>query len=1704
MIWFAGRRRQFFWRRAVVVSRKETRSYIRGMEDELVPELGDWVTIISDAYKTTSGRIIFRDGALIRIRPTQSSNTGVDFPLDPETGLFQEALGVQEILIHEKRKNPHFATQLSVVEGEVLEFFSLDGTPIGEGVVARIVVTDEEDGIILADGKELNFQFIGSAPPIDIIRPRAAPENVADEENNSSSNAESVEEEEEPEVFPELDYTTLPAALVEEIPSEERTFSDSVQREDMFVSLLVDIPFKKQRDPKVMQNLYRITDLLLALKNSVVVRDEAGAIRPGSTSYVVDTLQDILERNRSGDSLRAFLPVMAVKKVLYTDDKEPFETDDTESRSDVGTLATVAGSENIFLKQDPETAFAGYIHSVLQTIQAYVPATASRSRIPYDMDVLRSQVPPKPVIGFLEVPPTVNKKNEPQTLSSEALSTINDRYVRLLSASYLRNYKTGTMTVVAPADSGDVLQHIILSRDMLRFRSPIRSSILLWDIAASEASRSSRSLFYTTLMKNWAAQEFYDPDNVLSLSEFLADRLPASTSFNEEHLTTVMDSLGLRNLEIPTTAFEPIAAVVQAGIAKWNNQYAALIKAAAVAAGLKSVPAIPSLLNTDSALLTVLNSEPVKPVLESLTENETLLKTYDFTIVNGFGLIANKTFGPYYYALAGGVDSALTTAVGNTYKAESQRIERNTKTARDSVNAFQAAPIINPCKHVKELERIMNIGNDENRMLLFEKFLNQYQAGQRGNFIMCGACGKDLICKHEVLLLNEFLHPGRSQALHKALLLEYAGPVFEGAYICKSCGQKIQDLEYDTHLEFDDEGRPLVGRNVLAAEEDDETAPGIAFGKETKADNPFGTEADMKLYSIARTIFERCGYAAPLDTYKRVINATQDYLKLRVPDRIAYEKVTGAAAKGKKPVAVASYDTFFANNQIGIIGAFVVLEIQTSEINVPFPAAGCEYSRAGFPLDGDDPAVAGRGALAYVSCGIANIFRNDAPWNLTSWSPETQMPKRLNAAENAVRLSLFSILCISSGKSTPAPLTNVTDTYKTLLENARKKETAEVVKASEMDRLPPAFRPMAVPADRSLMTEESIQNVKKFQADVATMPVATIGPFVRARGQQLNAQLVGQFYKESIASAVIIENSPRSDSVCCFGRLGDVARVGVGVRSLGLENLSAELEIQTAAAVTVARRDSAAPNCGSHIYVPWSAATRIIDLAELDSSGYYKLFLQYCYRGVRDGGIHEFNVSGVCRWCRYAMPAELMDLTIGDITEMGGRRQRMIDALNARREEIAKDGLRRQNISFDEAGFRRLENAMKNFKAIAPPAPPATADFINVLTTLGRTLGMLLPSAAGGWSEFVTAMKAIRDETPADDVERSGKLYQFSLSYDASLQSLLLQMTKGLGADGCDRLLKRVGKQFGIESVQRGPEAKIGAAVELLGQMFDAISESEDGITILRNYLDIFVKEGTQIRYSYMITKPDGSKWFPKISRNHNGLLATIWTASFGSVTKATNALSEYSPETIEIAHKSLDRFTTWFSMWLSVIRDDIRSGVQLTTKEFRLMIQWSLFNALLALFSEESPMYADASDSVKKVEATKFHILWVCDAMISGIELIRKYQKTPEQIQEAITARAELEKAYFIKKFDDLDKDLKDVEKRKMALKIGDWAVGTLKNLFSYDADFFEFERGQRAAMGLPEFSGDITGLAEAEPARRPVMEEGYDHRAPADEDVD
>ena len=1694
-------------------------------EDEiLVPELGDWVTFISNAYKNTTGRIIYRDAALIRIRPTQSSHTAVDFPLDPDTGLFLDTLGVQEILIHEKRKDPHFSVQLSVVPGEVLEFFTATGVPSREpAMIRQVIATSNDDAIILESGERLEFNFMGPTSPNDVLRPRAAPDSVAPPENNGDLIPE--EELKEEEVFPEIDYALLPAALVEEIPTEERTYSDSVQREDMFISLLVDVPEKKQRDPKIMQNLYRITDLLLAMKNSIVVRDEGGAVLPDAvpTSYIANTLQDVVEKSRSGDTIRAFLPVMAVKKVLYTDDANVYrhdETDDTQSRSDVGSLVGTANSN--YPEEAVGNAFVSYIHSALQAIVAYVPATSSSSFIPYDMDVLRSQTPPMGVIGFPKTPPAVNKKGVPQFLGASSLGTINNRYVRLLTDTRLRDPKTQINYIVAPADSGDVRQYILLSNNLLSYRAPTRSSVLVWDIEASELSRARRLPLYPALIDDWPSQDLYDPATLVNLQDVLSERLsfmdPAGqTEFQTQTLTTLLDAFGLRTLEISPTAFEPVSKIVNLAIDDWDMRFEALTAATATAAQLPQTYAIPPLLPASSALLaaTTLQTPVLQPVVTYIQTQETLLKTYDFTIVQGILATAPPTLGRYYAGICGAVDSELLMALERTYKAEVERLNRTAALVLAYNEKLKAEPDINPCPHVKQLERIMNVRNDEQRMMLLNKFLNEYQAGQRGNYFLCGHCGQDLLCKHEVLLLYEYLHPGRGQSLHKSLLLEYAGPVYEGAYICKTCGQKIQELDYDTHLEFDDEGRPLVGRSVLE-NEDEDTTPVAVLREDAAEAIPF-TGADLALYYVARTLFEACGYSAPIETYQRVIPAAQDFLKLRVPDKDNYTKLREAAAKTAKRGAALPppYSNFFANYEIGVLGGLAVLELQTSGSAIPFPFTGCPFSLSGFPLDTEDPTAApaapgapsagSKGTMTYVACVIANTFRNDAPWNLTTWSPETNMAKRQAAAENAVKLALFQVLCIPNGKITPPPLTGVTDTYNELLKAARRLEIAEIQKPSETDVVPAGFRPLAQPSAEVALGDESVQNVKKYQADVVSQPVAKILPFAKKRLARLTGQLMEQFNKESQESGVIVEGSPRSDSVCCFGRLGAVAKVGLGVASLHIDNLQKELELQGDAVRILEARDTTRANNGTHIYIPWSAHVVENVLPEVDPAGYYRIFMQYCYRGRRHGALHELNNSGKCRWCGFEYPAELTYLTPFNLTDSGSAaaHRRALEEMAFSREEIATGALRAQNIAFDEPAFRILEMAMKNQKAVVPGAGVEILALEGVLAILGGTLTMVLPAALEEWRVLEEAwlkmsLRAVTDK------ERTFELVEFSKLYDAELASLLTKMTTGLGTKGCDKLVRRIGSRFEVDMSYRGAEGAAGAATDVIVGLFDIVCAGADSNLIIQNLVDVFVTQASQIANTFTILNPRSTKWFPRISRNHKQLLDTIWSRSYSVVTQALLDMKDLSSETQEIIKKSLNRFAGWFGVWLSTLHKEIRMDVHLSPSEFKLFIQWSLFTGLQALMTESSPFYADATDSTKKLEAVRFHIGWVCDAMVDQMQEQTKYQKTAAEVTEAINARAELEKAYFIKRFDDLDKDLRDIEKRKKALKIGDWAVGTLKNLYSYDADFFEFERDQRVAMGLPDFAEGITGVQEMGPGVHVEQEAGYDHRAPVDEDQD
>jgi hypothetical protein len=82
-------------------------------------------------------------------------------------------------------------------------------------------------------------------------------------------------------------------------------------------------------------------------------------------------------------------------------------------------------------------------------------------------------------------------------------------------------------------------------------------------------------------------------------------------------------------------------------------------------------------------------------------------------------------------------------------------------------------------------------------------------------------------------------------------------------------------------------------------------------------------------------------------------------------------------------------------------------------------------------------------------------------------------------------------------------------------------------------------------------------------------------------------------------------------------------------------------------------------------------------------------------------------------------------------------------------------------------------------------------------------------------------------------------------------------------------------------------------------------------------------------------------------------------------------------------------------------------------------------------------------------------------------------FHLTPEQIREMIAERNEKEKANIIRKMNVMSRAERDIEKMKIKLGIGEYAVGGTKLIYAYDQDRYDIEREQRAEAGIIDFPG-------------------------------
>jgi len=1652
-------------------------------EQELNPELGDFVTILSNKYGTTTGRIVYRNNTLLRIKPVKTQAV-VDFPID-EHGLFNADLGVTEIQIKEKRADPHFSILLNAVIGDEIELFDIEGQSLGKvGRVADIVATEEMDAIKLDNGKYLNFQFVGPKTAIGFIQVVVNEEGVPEPEQEPEPEPEELEEQKEKEE-PVPEFVFNPDIVDDEEleEGEKFTYSDSVQRQDMFMAFVEDIPVKRQNDPKLTLKIFRTTDIFIALKNSVVVRDATGAIKVDAEprSYIVNTMKDALDKQTVG-FIPAILPVANVKKVLYVDaikSENVDELDDAFVKHDLQSLyGAIQASQNYEQSSKKEAGFLPYIYTLFKQLRVFDSKTENDLYIETDQDVLRSQIPPKEVNGFPVLPILGGKTrgSETKEIDEAFVGSIQERYVRLLGPSRTKliqktDRKTTELSyAVAQADTAETVGHIVLSDDILKYRRLTRSSVLVWDIVASELSRKSSKTFYDSLIKTWDSQIVLSDE--VSLLETIKDRIRPSLAFIDPFNTIVLDSFGLQNLELSKDIYDALQESTVSGQNAWTNAFKKLVSSAKKDQELPKNPVFSNMVQ-DSPLFS--RTEPAyQKLYESyaLKHNFSVLKGSDLSLASELLNAYSHTFTPYWYSMASGLPQELFPHVERSYEGEKDRVQNVTQRNRGIIERFFAKPEINSCVHVGKYEQLKRVKDDEKQMILFSKFLRRFNGGKNNSFVTCNVCKLNLCCMHEVLLLNEFNLMGNKDVLHKALLLEFAGPAFEGSYICKVCGQKIRELEFDTHLEFDDEGRPMVGRNVI--EEEDQEDFDMLLKDETsekQADFPFKNE--MELYTNLCACFEACGMEVSVETHASLFKRAVDALiafKGYLPNADKYEKgrkkeLDKLKTEKQRREFERQYPPFaqyYANAMIGAIGAVTCLELQTSSISVPNPTRGCAFLLSGVPIE-----ETGSGTTDYVTCSLVTKHVSGSIYSAASWSLETNPKKVTQDIQGSILFAIDSIL----QKKKAAALAGLTEIYGSLLADKRKSLAEDL--PSKYDILPASFRPLQRAAKSG--KDEPIQNAANFQKSVQTGDFEIVAPVVQSRHRKLNDDIINALNGAAKKDTVPNTNNPRSDGTVSFSRLGLKAEIGSGYKSLGLDDAKLnEIDLVRDAQKYLKRKDPAFSANGTHIFLPWSAPSEIVPVPEIDVNVLYKLFLKYCFKGPFEGNVHEFGRNYVCRRCNFSYPTELIYLTSAEISEKNmGKLEKALSDMGQRREAIILAKFREQEVTITTESFYALEENVRKRKMLDPIVVKEVPGILTILHEFSDSFGAERPV----WEALLKTLETLHAEKISDEMDRKVRLSEFSGHYDdlfSQIDSTCFQ--EALKPWYFNQI--PVGERRQKDTDKRPDEEK-NVMAQVKGGF---LKGTESPYSAVNNLMNMFVISAEQIRQARPNTNLKTRKWFPKINQNHLQELNKIWKTQAEIVERGIVAVGE-NEELLEALEKFSQSFGAFLRKWA-----EIKPTADFNVNEYTIALRWASLIFLRDLF--------DVSASNLKI-INKITL----DSLRKMFSVINKYQLSDEDIQLKITEREEKERNFFIKKIDVLDGEMRKIELMKKKLGLGDWNVSA-KNLFSYNSDWWEHERDQRAAMGLiPEFS--VTGAEEAGPA--PVVNpygDENDHRVREHED--
>ena len=562
-------------------------------------------------------------------------------------------------------------------------------------------------------------------------------------------------------------------------------------------------------------------------------------------------------------------------------------------------------------------------------------------------------------------------------------------------------------------------------------------------------------------------------------------------------------------------------------------------------------------------------------------------------------------------------------------------------------------PQENLCPHVKELEDVRKMGHrhaeeprDTTKMKGLLKVLNRFRGKVDEEWVWCNKCPQHLVCAHELLQVQEFLRPKEKDAIQKELILKFSGGQFGGQFICRVCGQGIQQLEFDTSIEFDDAGRPMMGRATLVDEEAiaEEALDALLSGptkEEEQKVTDYGTEELNQIYKTIQRITGLVGINPEKKDFDSMVNELYTYIS-----GLASREAYAHAAKGKK---VQEYDIWYSIRYISMAAAIVLLNIQSRlpDYIIYYTSAECKDGFFGYPLE----AESNQSGILCVTTVIAGINDNEFPWNLTPLQKQSNLIKRRDAILPFVKNQVDALMKFPIHQAA----IQAKKEYRIRLYGS-----AEGIKR---DQISSNFRP--VPYLES--TEEA---AKAPIIEDAASPDKKAVAWIR------------KAHMEARLNAALNPDSPYSETTCC------------------LHPVTQPVE-SFASLPAFPKRDStqkANPRSATVTTTFYTEKPKVLE-GKIDSKDYYKLFAKLCYQGDAKGKPHELGIGLQCSECG------LQFQEVPELNYVVGDKESKEDAGMKLKTHIEAQG-----IVIDETTFNDLLQKSRQLQAIESSEPRRVLD----------------------------------------------------------------------------------------------------------------------------------------------------------------------------------------------------------------------------------------------------------------------------------------------------------------------------------------------------------------------------------------------------------